>query len=155
MGEPSFIMNKAIKFHYVSDRYGCFSNFAPYPVRMDGKLWPTSEHYFQAQKYLNADQQEKIRQAQAPASAAHMGRDQNALIRPDWEVIKVSIMREVVRAKFEQHADLRQIILSTGEAIIIEHTKNDAFWGDGGDGSGQNMLGKILMEVRKELIKKS
>jgi ribA/ribD-fused uncharacterized protein len=59
-------------------------------------------------------------------------------------------MREVVRAKFNQHDDIRQILLSTGDAKIVEHTENDSYWGDGGDGSGKNMLGRILMEIREE-----
>jgi ribA/ribD-fused uncharacterized protein len=60
-------------------------------------------------------------------------------------------MREAVLAKFQQHAELRQLLLSSGEAKLVEHTENDDYWGDGGDGSGRNMLGRILMEVRSEL----
>ena len=60
-------------------------------------------------------------------------------------------MHEAVLAKFTQHADLREILLGTGDAKIVEHTENDAYWGDGGDGSGKNMLGQILMRVREEL----
>jgi N-glycosidase YbiA len=60
-------------------------------------------------------------------------------------------MRKAVLAKFVQHDDIRQILLSTADAIIIEHTEKDSCWGDGGDGSGKNMLGQILMEVREEL----
>ena len=60
-------------------------------------------------------------------------------------------MRQAVRAKFTQHADLRQLLLDTGDAAIVEHTTNDAYWGDGGDGRGRNVLGQILMSVRQEL----
>jgi ribA/ribD-fused uncharacterized protein len=60
-------------------------------------------------------------------------------------------MRHAVKAKFLQHEDLRTLLLSTGEAKIVEHTGNDDYWGDGGDGSGKNMLGRILMQVRQEL----
>ena len=60
-------------------------------------------------------------------------------------------MRKVVRAKFAQHEDLRQVLLATGDATLVEHTEKDRYWGDGGDGSGRNMLGRILMEVRQEL----
>lgn len=148
-------MADVINFYRVSDDFGCFSNFAPYPVRMDGKLWPTSEHYFQAQKFDDAEQQEKIRQTESPMIAARMGRDRKKPLRRDWESAKVAIMREVVRAKFSQHDDIRQILLSTGDAIIVEHTENDSYWGDGGDGSRTNVLGQILMEVREELRKGS
>jgi ribA/ribD-fused uncharacterized protein len=60
-------------------------------------------------------------------------------------------MTVAVRAKFRQHDDIRKVLLATGETPLVEHTTNDRFWGDGGDGSGKNMLGKILMQVRGEL----
>jgi N-glycosidase YbiA len=60
-------------------------------------------------------------------------------------------MREAVWAKFEQHGELRTLLLDTRDAQIIEHTKNDSYWADGGDGSGRNMLGQILMETRQKL----
>jgi ribA/ribD-fused uncharacterized protein len=87
-----------INFYRVSEEYGCFSNFAPYPVRLDGKVWPTSEHYFQAQKFNDVEHQERIRQANSPMTAAHMGRDRKMPIRPDWESVKILIMHKVVRA---------------------------------------------------------
>ena len=144
-------MPNVINFYRVSDEFGCFSNFAPYPVRMDGKVWPTSEHYFQAQKFKDAKHRESIRQTKSPMIAARMGRDRKKPLRRDWESVKVGIMRDVVRAKFSQHDDIRQVLLSTGNAKIVEHTENDSYWGDGGDGSGKNVLGRILMEVREEL----
>lgn len=79
--------------------------------------------------------------------AARIGRDRSFKIRPDWESARDDVMREALRAKFEQHDDLRALLLSTGDAKIIEHTENDDYWGDGGDGSGANMLGRLLMEL--------
>lgn len=60
-------------------------------------------------------------------------------------------MTEAVRAKYTRHADLRAILLATGDAKPVEHTENDDYWGDGGDGTGRNMLGQVLMRVRAEL----
>ena len=80
-----------------------------------------------------------------------MGRDRKQKLRRDWESVKVSVMTEAVRAKFTQHDDIRSILLSTGDAKLVEHTANDDYWGDGGDGSGKNMLGQILMRIRTEL----
>jgi ribA/ribD-fused uncharacterized protein len=60
-------------------------------------------------------------------------------------------MREAVLAKFTQNADLRAVLLATGDADLVEHTSNDDYWGDGGDGHGKNKLGRILMSVRDEL----
>ena len=144
-------MPDVIKFYRTGDEYGCFSNFAAYPIRLEGKLWPTSKHYFQAQKFDDEEHAEAIRIEKSPMIAARMGRDRSKPIKEDWEAIKVTVMTAAVRAKFTQHQDLRSVLLATGDAIIIEHTANDSYWGDGGDGSGQNMLGQILMQVRAEL----
>ena len=56
-----------------------------------------------------------------------------------------------MRAKVTQHEEMKNLLLSTGTARLVEHTTNDSYWGDGGDGSGRNMLGVILMELRAEL----
>src|SRR5213079_62586 len=86
-----------------------------------------------------------------PTVAARMGRSRQHPLRPDWERVKDAIMREAVYAKFTQHDDLRAVLLGTGDALLVEHTENDSYWADGGDGSGKNRLGQILMRVRDEL----
>jgi ribA/ribD-fused uncharacterized protein len=144
-------MADVINFYSTADEFGEFSNFAAYPISLKGKTWPTSEHYFQAQKFAGEPDEQEIRKANSPMLAARMGRDRKRPLRRDWESVKVAIMREAVMAKFTQHADLRELLLSTGEAKIVEHTSNDDYWGDGGNGSGKNKLGQILMEVRKLL----
>lgn len=83
--------------------------------------------------------------------AARLGRDRSRPLRRDWETVKVSVMREALDAKFRQHADLTTLLLSTGDAVLVEHTENDDYWGDGGDGSGKNMLGRLLMDLRAKL----
>ena len=92
-----------------------------------------------------------MRLASTPARAAEIGRQRSRPLRPDWEDVKDDVMRVAVRAKFTQHEELRELLLSTGDEELVEHTTNDAYWADGGDGTGKNMLGKILMEVRAEL----
>lgn len=140
-----------IRFYSLNDQYGEFSNFAPYPIRLDKKLWPTSEHYFQAQKFQGMANREEIREISSPMEAARMGRSRKKPLRKDWESVRVQIMRKAVLAKFTQHKDLQVLLLSTGDVRLVEHTANDSYWGDGGDGSGKNMLGRILMEVREQL----
>ncbi len=122
---------------------------------MKKKRWPTSEHYFQAQKFAGTKHEEAIRKAKTPAIAARIGRDRKVRLRRDWDAVKVGVMRDAVRAKFTQHLQLAELLLSTGDAIIAEHTEFDDFWGDGGDGSGKNMLGRILMDIRDELRRTS
>ena len=140
-----------IKFYRVEDAFGEFSNFAAFPIKLDAKMWPTSEHFFQAQKFKDTGYQDKIRRTKSPMIAARLGRDRKKKLRRDWESVKDNVMRKAVHAKFTQYEDLKGLLLSTRDAKIVEHTVNDSYWGDGGDGSGSNMLGQILMEVRKSL----
>ena len=84
--------------------------------------------------------------------AARLGRDRKQELRKDWKSAKVGVMRNAIFAKFTQHEELKKLLISTGNAKIIEHTQNDDYWADGGDGSGKNMLGKLLMELRETLI---
>jgi ribA/ribD-fused uncharacterized protein len=140
-----------IRFYSTRDTYGAFSNFYRAPIRLKGRTWPTSEHYFQAQKFAGTPREEEIRRAASPTIAARLGRSRRHRLRPDWERVKESVMREAVLAKFTQHADLRALLLGTGDAVLVEHTENDSYWGDGGDGSGRNRLGHVLMSVRQEL----
>lgn len=144
-------MTETINFYLVDDEYGAFSNFAPYPIELDGKVWPTTEHYFQAQKFIGSEHAEEIRAVDSPMTAARMGRDRARPLRPDWENVKDDVMRRALRAKFTQHSMLRDMLLATGDAVIVEHTKNDAYWGDGGDGTGRNMLGRMLVELRTSM----
>ena len=73
------------------------------------------------------------------------------IIRPDWEEIKDTIMKNVITAKFTQNPKLLKLLRGTKEQQIAEHTSRDKYWGDGGDGSGLNKLGKMLMSIRDEL----
>lgn len=144
---------KTIKFYRVDEPYGCFSNFSSHPIFLDGTTWRTSEHYFQAQKFLDYKHKHEILMTQSPMIAARIGRDQNRPLRPDWEIVKDDIMRKAVHAKIMQHAEVRELLFSTKDCQIVEHTTNDSYWGDGGNGLGKNMLGIILMEIRDELLK--
>lgn len=140
-----------IKFYKVNDAHGYMSNFAPYSFELGGKVWPTSEHYFQAQKFLDEGIQERIRQLDSLMDAAMEGRNRQNPLREDWENVKDDVMRLAVREKFRQHPEILKELLATGTSCLVEHTKNDAYWADGGDGSGKNRLGQILMEIREEL----
>lgn len=80
-----------------------------------------------------------------------MGRDRKRPLRADWEKVKDDIMRRGVLGKFETHADIRALLLATGNEPIIENAPSDYYWGCGQDGTGQNKLGKILTEVRNLL----
>jgi ribA/ribD-fused uncharacterized protein len=139
----------SIYFYSVREEpYGCFSNFSPHGFELDGLYWPTSEHYFQAQKFTGTEHAEAVRLARTPKEAAEIGRDRARPLRPDWDEVKDDVMRRAVRRKFETHPAIRAVLLSTGDDELIEATTGDYYWGCGTNGTGRNMLGQILMEVR-------
>jgi hypothetical protein len=137
-----------IRFYLKRDPYGCFCNFAPYTVEIDGRMWKTTEHYYHAQRFAGTEYEEVIRQIKTPFQAKEVAKSGIYPRRSDWFDVKFDIMTKAVKAKFEQHNDLRDILVSTGNAILKEHTELDHYWGDGGDGSGRSRLGEILMMVR-------
>lgn len=81
-----------------------------------------------------------------------MGRQRARPLRPDWESVKLDVMRQALRAKFTQHKALGTLLMVTAPNTLVEHTEHDAFWGDGGHGKGQNWLGRLLMELRGEML---
>lgn len=131
--------------------YGCFSNFSAHGFILDELYWATSEHYFQAQKFVDTPYLEKIRQAKTPKDAANMGRDRSLPLRSDWDQVKDDVMRKGVLQKFKTHVQIREILLATGDEQLVENSPIDYYWGCGKDGSGKNKLGQILMDVREVL----
>ena len=130
--------------------YGCFSNFSAHGFILDSFWWPTSEHYFQAQKFVGTTHANHIRNVKTPKDAARLGRQRTRPLRSDWEQVKENVMRKAVLCKFETHEDIRNILLSTGTQELVENAPGDYFWGCGQNGTGQNRLGEILMEVREK-----
>lgn len=142
---------KELDFYDAWDPYGEFSNFALFPVYLEDKWWPTSEHYYQAHKYTDPGLIEWVRSAPTAMDAAFRGRDRSIPKRPDWEAVKESYMEKALWDKFTRYPKLKELLLSTGTTPIFEHTKNDCEWADCGDRSGKNKLGKMLERIRAKL----
>lgn len=135
--------------------YGVFSNLYRRAVVFEGREYPTAEHAYQAGKANKEEVREWILSAPSPALAAMAAHGLYTWdIVPNWSKIKFDRMREVLRAKFAQHEDLRELLLSTGSARLVEAGTTDnavnRTWGEV-NGKGKNMLGILLMEVREEL----
>ncbi|MBC8142759.1 MAG: NADAR family protein [Armatimonadetes bacterium] len=139
--------------YFYSEReqpYGVFSNFSPHGFIVDGRYYPTSEHYFQAQKFVDSpDDYEAIATARKPKIAADRGRERSRPLRSDWNAVKDDVMRIALRAKFDAHTELRELLLSTGTETLIEKTSTDYYWGCGTDGTGKNRLGELLEKLRE------
>lgn len=146
-------MTQPIRFYSTSEvPYGVFSNFSAHPFELDGHRWPTSEHYFQAQKFVGTSHYDELRAASSPMAAARMGRSRKRPLRKDWERVKDDVMRAAVMAKFRAYPQLGELLCQTAGARLIEETTGDSYWGCGRHGTGKNMLGVILMETRATLI---
>lgn len=142
--------SRPIFFYNKGEAYYEFTNFADYPIVLDGARWNTSEHYFQAQKFVGTPYVAMICSMQQSREAFNFSRKPSVSSwkREDWEQIKMEVMLKALLAKFIQHKELRMLLIKTGSRQLVEHTSNDSFWGDGGDGTGQNNLGKLLMKIR-------
>jgi hypothetical protein len=150
-----------------------------FTLMIDGREYPTVEHFFQASKFMASAEvlpamryADLVREATTPNIAKVLACQkvgggypwrtklnpiitlylaEGVIIRPDWEIVKNDVMYEGVHQKFLQNRELAEKLLATGIKQLVEHTGRDAYWGDGGDGSGRNMLGEILMKVRGAL----
>jgi ribA/ribD-fused uncharacterized protein len=169
-----------LKFYDASGPFGELSNFflLEKPIIYEGLPYRTSEHLYHALKYLthpnrtklHEEYAELIRNASTPNKAKILAnrktglryqwqKDLKVLIdkynlepRSDWDAVKEEKMLLCLKLKFTQSERCKKVLLSTGDQILVEHTSRDKFWADGGDGSGLNTLGQLLMQVREELI---
>jgi len=145
---------------------------------IDGEEWATTEHYYQAMKYKSSDTasihtieyMNLIKSSRTPGVATQLARqklggrwawqqaltqtiqkylDLGVCIRKDWESVKEEVMLKALVAKFgPDNPELMNLLLSTGNRRLVEHTSRDPYWGDGKDGNGQNRLGYLLELVR-------
>ena len=121
-------------------------------IVVDGEEWAGSEAYFQAQKSLGISDHETVKrlmQNADPMEAFVIGRRYSR--RSDWFDVNVDVMRKAVHAKFTQNQALKELLLSTGDHPLVQIKPGDWFWGTGPDNNGKNMLGELLMELRKGL----
>lgn len=138
-------------FFYEQDFY-VLSNFSSFRLHWQGEDFDTSEAAYHWEKFPDQSQvREAIKLARSAHDAYKMAEVNKLVRRPDWDQVKVGIMKEILRAKVDQHEYVRRKLLDTGDRQLIEDSWRDDFWGWGADRGGQNMLGKLWMEVRAEL----
>ena len=145
-----------IKFYRASEKpYGAFSNLFRRPITFEGEVFATSEHAYQAGKARKPEVRKWLMEAPTPALLAMAAHGLYYWdVAPGWSRIKYDRMRSVLLAKFTQHQDLRELLLSTGDARLVEAATVDnevnRLWGEV-NGRGKNMLGVMLMELRDKL----
>jgi ribA/ribD-fused uncharacterized protein len=146
--------------------FGWLSHFHRAEIVLEGESWPSVEHFYQAQRSFDPAYRLAIRTAVSPGIAKRLAarpdaprrisaqswfRKSGQQPRPDWQEVKLPIMRRADAAKFGQHLSLAVLLLATGTAEIVEDSPFDEYWGLGPDGIGLNWAGRVLMEVRASL----
>lgn len=138
-----------MSINFYEGMYYLLSNFSAHEVVIGGVTYKTAEHAYQTAKFSDSARREKIMNASSAFLAREFGQSEEGRTE---NFDKVKVMKEIMRAKLQQHADVRMILLQTGEQQIIKNHPDDYFWGTGADGTGKNMMGKIWMELRTEII---
>lgn len=130
-------------------QYRFLSNFWPCRVALNGEIYYSTEHAYQAAKTMNSDERAAIRRCEKPGSAKKLGR--HVTLRSDWDQVRLKVMYELLKQKFLSGTELAKQLVATGTEDLIEgNTWGDTFWGVCG-GTGHNNLGRLLMLVRGEL----
>lgn len=136
---------------FYTPEFYVFNNFSAHAVEFQGKLYPTSEHAYQAAKCIDPGGREEIRNARSPLQAKSLANEKyRAAKDPEWGSKKVAVLEEILRAKLEQHVEAQEALRKSGHEQIVEDSPTDYYWGEGADGSGLNMLGKLWMKIRDE-----
>lgn len=146
-------INSVTEIKGFSENFRWLSNFAPVePIIHESISYFTTENFYQAMKTLDKEKRLHI-STLTPGKAKRYGNPENGFItvREDWLDIKLSIMEYALREKFAQDF-YKRILLATGDMYIEEtNTWNDQFFGCTPDGVGLNHLGKLIMQIRKDL----
>ncbi len=133
-----------------SGPYFFLSNFYRMPIEYQGAYYRTIAYAFEASKTSNFTRREQIRNAPTMGKARRLGRD--ILLAPEWTSSRVPIMRILLELKFSaENQTTRQLLLDTKDYHLIKGNNwGDTFWGVC-EGKGENMLGRLLMNIREEI----
>jgi ribA/ribD-fused uncharacterized protein len=140
--------------YFFTPAFHPFDSFSAHQVKIWGIKFPTAEHAFQWKKFskTSPETSKKILEAPSPEAAKRISEAHKQDMPKDWHQEKTAIMELIFRAKAEQNEDVREVLQRSGKRQIIENSPVDSFWGIGPNGDGQNMVGKVWMKVRDNLL---
>jgi hypothetical protein len=149
----SFLETSGVVIGFYGREFYCFSNFSSFAIEWRGRLWQTSEHAYQASKFLegNPEIAEEIFNTRSAHDSKKLAEKHKDKIPAGWDSRKIAVMEDVCRHKLQQHAYIQKKLLETGTKEIVEDSPKDDFWGWGPNRNGKNELGKIWMKLREEL----
>lgn len=144
------------KIFFYPPEYYVFDNFSSFQVEYKGKIYPTSEHAYQSSIFINTDKElaERIRNAKSAHEAFKLAEANKNKREKNWDDIKLKVMKEILICKVNQHEYVMKKLLQSEDREIVEDSWRDSYWGWGEDRKGENMLGKLWMEVRQEIRNK-
>ena len=136
--------------------YYTFSNFSSFSVKWKGKVWPTSEHAYQATHFFKTapNLAKKIYKAKSAHEAFKLAKENANKAPKNWPEIKTAVMEDIVRHKLKQNPYVMHKLIQTGNRYLVEDSPKDDFWGWGLKRNGRNELGKIWMKLRDEISNK-
>jgi len=137
-------------FFYEQEFY-VFSNFSSFKLRWKGFDWMTSEHIYHSEKFNDSKLIEQLKETRSAHDAMKLAYANRENYKKDWDDIKLKVMKDILRAKVEQHPYVKKKLLESGDKELIENSWRDSYWGWGANKDGENHLGKLWMEVRAEL----
>lgn len=132
--------------------YYIFSNFSAFQLYWKGKIYPTSEHAYHSEKFDDPKIKNMIRKMPSAHACFKWAEENKNIRRVDWDEVKLDIMKEILKEKANQHPYVMKKLKASGDNAIVECSWRDNFWGWGPNKDGQNQLGKLWMEIRKELF---
>ncbi|HAT68474.1 MAG: hypothetical protein A2481_01435 [Candidatus Yonathbacteria bacterium RIFOXYC2_FULL_47_9] len=139
-------------FFYEHEFY-VFSNYSSFMLEWKGKLYPTSEHAYHSEKFEDETLKEQLRNTRSAHDSQRFANEHKDERRKDWDDIKLEIMKEILKTKVSQHPYVMKKLVESGDKELVEDSWRDDFWGWGPNKDGENHLGKLWMEVRRELVK--
>ena len=142
-----------IEFYKEFGENGYLANYSNHGFYLNGIYYKTVEHYYQSEKFDNADIKNKIINAKTPKEASLIGRDRNNVRKNNFKMIKNDVMLRGILEKFRQNKDILYKLIETRNSEIVEATVDEYYWGIGKNKTGENNIGKILMNARNILKK--
>ncbi|MDQ5953206.1 MAG: N-glycosidase YbiA, partial [Patescibacteria group bacterium] len=132
-----------------------FSPYTSHAIKIDGVLYPTVEHAYQCLRYEDPNIIKEILSATSPMKAWEVSSKYKHLQKPDFKPHKREIMKKLMKAKADQHDEVKKALIDSGDIQIVKHITTyppgDGYWDDGENGEGLNEMGKIWMEIREEI----
>jgi ribA/ribD-fused uncharacterized protein len=139
--------------NFIEEPRHWLSPFSPHSIDIWGRRFATVEHAYHCSRFQPGPAQDEIFSANSPLKAWKLSqkhKENPALLTPGWD--KEAVMKELFRAKLAQHDEVREFLISTGDATLLKVWPTDYTWGTGADGTGENRMGKLWMELREELL---